>query len=66
MNPTTVNALADYLEQVHRDWQQSCGYTGRPVHRRAYWQNMAARILSDSAKALGEKQLTQTNKKRCK
>jgi len=50
MTSPTVTALADYLEQVHRDWQQANGYTGRPVHRRAYWLNMAARILSDSTK----------------
>jgi hypothetical protein len=54
MNPAAVNSLADYLEAVHRDWQRANGYTGRPVHRRAYWLNMAARILSDSVKALSE------------
>lgn len=56
MTASTVNALADYLESVHRDWQKANGYTGRPVHRRAYWRNMAARLLSDSAKALSEKE----------
>jgi hypothetical protein len=55
MTSETVNALADYLEQVHRDWQAANGYTGRPVHRRAYWLNMAARILSDSTKSLATK-----------
>jgi hypothetical protein len=61
MTSTAVNALADYLEQVHRDWQAACGYTGRPVHRRAYWLNMAARLLSDSTKALAKQKCTQTN-----
>lgn len=54
MTAATVNALADYLESVHRDWQKANGYTGRPVHRRAYWRNMAARLLTDSVKALAE------------
>jgi hypothetical protein len=51
----TVNALADYLASVDADWRKANGYTGRPVHRRAYWRNMAARILTDSARVLAEK-----------
>lgn len=58
MTSEVVNALADYLEAVHRDWQRHNGYTGRPVHRRAYWVNMAARLLTDSVKTLSV-----TNKK---
>lgn len=52
MTPATVNALADYLQQVDREWREKQGYTGRAVHRRAYWMNMAARILSDGTKQL--------------
>lgn len=52
MTSATVNALADYLAAVDTDWRNANGYTGRAIHRRAYWQNMAARILNDSAKNL--------------
>jgi hypothetical protein len=55
MTGSTVNTLADYLASVDADWRKRSGYTGRAVHRRAYWQNMAARLLSDGAKALAEK-----------
>lgn len=55
MTSATVNALADYLAAVDADWRKANGYTGRAVHRRAYWQNMAARILADSSKLLAEK-----------
>lgn len=52
MTSDTVNTLADYLAAVDADWRKQAGYTGRAVHRRAYWQNMAARLLADSTKAL--------------
>ena len=55
MNPTTINALAEHLADIDADWRKANGYTGRAVHRRAYWQNMAARILAESIKALSEK-----------
>lgn len=55
MTAATVNALADYLASVDADWRKANGYTGRAVHRRAYWRNMAARILTDSARVLSEK-----------
>jgi hypothetical protein len=55
MTSDTVNALADHLAKIDADWRQASGYTGRAVHRRAYWQNMAARILADSVKALAGK-----------
>lgn len=51
MTAATVNALADYLASVDADWRKASGYTGRGVHCRAYWQNMAARILADSVEA---------------
>lgn len=54
MTAATVTALADYLASVDADWRRKSGYTGRPVHRRAYWRNMAARILTDSVRALAE------------
>lgn len=52
MTSNTVNALAEYLAAVDADWRKANGYTGRAVHRKAYWRNMAARLLSDSVKAL--------------
>jgi len=55
MTSDTVNALADYLAAVDADWRKANGYTGRAVHRRAYWRNMAARLLADSAKLLAGK-----------
>lgn len=55
MTSATVNALADYLASVDADWRKANGYTGRAVHRRAYWRNMAARLLTDSVKAIAEK-----------
>ena len=55
MTSDTVNALADHLERIDADWRKASGYTGRPIHRRAYWRNMAARILADSVKALAAK-----------
>lgn len=55
MTSDTVNALADYLESVDADWRKASGYTGRAVHRKAYWRNMAARLLADSVKVLGTK-----------
>ena len=56
MNSDTVNTLADYLAAVDADWRKASGYTGRAVHKRAYWQNMAARVLADSMKALAKPQ----------
>lgn len=53
MDSDTVNKLADYLASVDADWRATSGYTGRSIHRRAYWQNMAARLLRDSTAALG-------------
>ena len=58
MNPATVNALAEHLAAIDADWRAANGYTGRAIHRRAYWQNMAARILAESVKALPEKKPT--------
>lgn len=55
MTSDTVNALADHLEKIDEDWRKASGYTGRAVHRRAYWRNMAARLLADSVKALATK-----------
>ena len=55
MTSDTVNALADHLAKIDADWRLASGYTGRAVHRRAYWRNMAARLLTDSVKALAEK-----------
>ena len=52
MTAATVAALADYLSAVDADWRKANGYPGKPVHRRAYWRNMAARLLADSTKAL--------------
>jgi hypothetical protein len=61
MTSDTVNALADHLAKIDADWRTASGYTGRAIHRRAYWQNMAARILADSVKALaGKPQRAQT------
>lgn len=54
MTSATVNALADHLAAIDADWRKASGYTGKPVHRRAYWRNMAARLLADSVKALSE------------
>jgi len=54
----TINALAEHLAAIDADWRTANGYTGRAVHRRAYWQNMAARILAESVKALSEKKRT--------
>jgi hypothetical protein len=55
MTHETVNALADHLAAIDADWRKANGYTGRAIHRRAYWRNMAARLLADSVKALSEK-----------
>lgn len=55
MNSNTVNALANHLASIDRDWRKVNGYTGRSIHKHAYWQNMAVRILADSVKALSEK-----------
>lgn len=55
MTADTVNALAEHLERIDADWRKASGYTGRPIHRRAYWRNMAARLLADSVKALAQK-----------
>jgi hypothetical protein len=55
MTSETVNALADHLAKIDEDWRLASGYTGKPVHRRAYWRNMAARLLADSVKALAGK-----------
>ena len=52
MTPQAVDALADYLAQVDADWRQANGYAGKSIHCRAYWHNMAARILHDSVKNL--------------
>jgi hypothetical protein len=54
MNPETVHALADHLASIDADWRVANGYTGRAVHKRAYWRNMAARLLADSLKSLAE------------
>jgi len=55
MNPATVNALAEHLSAIDADWRKANDYTGHAIHRQAYWQNMAARILAKSVKALSEK-----------
>lgn len=55
MTSETINTLADHLSNIDAEWRKANGYTGRAVHRRAYWQNMAARILSESIKALSQK-----------
>ena len=55
MNSDTVTALAEHLAAIDADWRKASGYTGRPVHRKAYWRNMAARLLAESVKALSEK-----------
>ena len=54
MTAATVHTLADYLASVDADWRKHSGYTGKPVHRRAYWRNMAARLLADGVKALAD------------
>ena len=58
MTTDTVNALAEHLATIDADWRLANGYTGRAVHKRAYWQNMAVRILAESVKALSEKKPT--------
>jgi hypothetical protein len=55
MRTDTINALAEHLAAIDADWRTANGYTGRAIHKRAYWQNMAARILAESMKALSEK-----------
>jgi hypothetical protein len=55
MTHETVNSLADHLATIDADWRKANGYTGRAIHRRAYWRNMATRLLADSVKALSEK-----------
>jgi hypothetical protein len=55
MTSETINALAEHLAAIDADWRTANGYTGRAVHKRAYWKNMAARILAESVKALSEK-----------
>lgn len=47
MNINTVNAIAEHLAAIDADWRKASGYTGRPVHRKAYWRNAAARLLAD-------------------
>ena len=54
MNINTVNAIAEHLAAIDADWRKASGYTGRPVHRKAYWRNAAARLLADSLKSLSE------------
>jgi len=56
MNSDTVNALAAHLQSIDSDWRKASGYTGRAIHRKAYWRNMAARLLADSMKALAKPQ----------
>jgi argininosuccinate lyase len=60
MTAATVTSLADYLASVDADWRKANGYTGRAVHRKAYWRNMAARLIADSVKAIAEKPNDQT------
>ena len=55
MTTETINALAEHLAAIDADWRTVNGYTGRAIHKRAYWQNMAERILAESVKALSEK-----------
>lgn len=55
MTSDTVSALATHLAKINDAWRLANGYTGRPVHRRAYWRNMAACLLADSVRALAEK-----------
>lgn len=55
MTSETVNALADHLARIDATWRAANGYTGKPVHRRAYWRNMAAHILNDAVSALSHK-----------
>lgn len=55
MTPETVHALAEHLSAIDADWRKANGYTGRAVHKRAYWHNMSARLLAESVKALAEK-----------
>lgn len=55
MTSETVNALADHLESIDADWRKLNGYTGKAVHRQAYWRNMAARLLADSIKSIPKK-----------
>jgi hypothetical protein len=62
MNPETVSAFSDYLAGLDAEWRAAAGYTGRPVHRRAYWQNMAARILADAPKAIARESKKPTEK----
>lgn len=62
MTSNTVSALAAHLARIDADWRRANGYTGKSVHRRAYWHNMAARILSDAVKSLSEKPPTEDEK----
>lgn len=55
MNSETVNALAEHLARIDATWRAAAGYTGKPVHRRAYWRNMAAHILNDAVSTLAKK-----------
>lgn len=54
MTSETVNALADFLQRCDERWRKAKGYTGRSVHSRDYWRNMAASILQGSVRALAE------------
>lgn len=56
MTSDTVNALAAHIESIDADWRKASGYTGRSVHRKDYWRNMAARLLADSVKSLAKPQ----------
>lgn len=55
MTFSTVNALANHLAAIDADWRKLKGYKTESIHCRDYWRNMAARLLSDSVKALSEK-----------
>jgi hypothetical protein len=55
MNSATVSALADFLQRCDEQWRKAKGYTGKSVHCRDYWRNMAASILQGSVRALSEK-----------
>lgn len=62
MNAETVHALAEHLAAIDDDWRKASGYTGRAVHKRAYWHNMAARLLAESMRALSEKKRSNPEK----
>lgn len=54
MTAQSVEALADLLSSIDAEWRKQNGYTGRPVHRKAYWKNMAAVLLSEGLKSLAK------------